>query len=457
MAVPLLAGLVLGVLLPVGSGPDAVAGGVGAGALRMTVTVNGRGGTAAAPPAVRVGGLVVKRYRLVNRGEADLYRIRVVDPSVPGSVTCPVRTLAALASVECSVRFAARPGRYAAAATASGDVPSLRRTLTATSRSGYEGVGGVLVLTETVRTVPPHSLPSAVVGYTVANRGNRPVHGVRLTDRALAPGRIDCAGRPGGVPVLPPGGSVRCTATVHRPPGVHRSTGEASGSDRVATLGAGGGPVAPPLLVARATARFTLRGAATAPAAVARPPQPPAGARPTPARTAARTPAPSASAAQSAAPAPAAAADASVPPASDAAALPLLVAPGPGAAEGVGPVAPGAAAPGTAAPGAAAGADGVGAEGAGAGAAAAPPVVPPPGAAPPAGIGANAAQPPADRPALADVPTARPPTDDSDDDGLLARVQRRSRELADMSVALTLLLILIPAAVAAALLGSRRP
>ncbi|MFG2329957.1 hypothetical protein ACGFMM_10055 [Streptomyces sp. NPDC048604] len=474
VAGPLLAGLLLGVLPVAGAGGDAVAGGVGDGALRLSVTVNGRAGA----PAVRVGGAVVKRYRLVNRGEAHLYGVRVLDPSAGAPVVCPTRTLAALAAVECLSRFTARAGRSTGTATATGDVPSLRRRLTATARSGYVGVGGALTLAATVRTIPPRSLPSAVVGYTVTNRGNRPVHGVRLTDRALRPARIDCAGRAGVVPVLPPGRSVRCTASVRRPPGVHRSTGEATGSDRVTTVGTGGGRVAPPLLVARAAARFTLTGAAATSAAMssARPrprpvprqepvpvpvpvpvprPVPTPTLRPRPAASAAvpgptsvsRAPVASATVSGAAVPSAGAGADAGVP------AAPLLVAPAP--APAAGPLAaPGAADAAGAATGAAAGAAGAGAAAGAAGAV--PPAAVPPRAAPPAAV------PPASRLQAQPQPQVQPPARtaaaaNDDEGGLLGRIRRRSSEIADMGVALTLLLILIPGAVAAALLGSRRP
>ncbi|WP_418958131.1 hypothetical protein [Streptomyces tritici] len=508
VAGPLLAALLLGVVPVAGAGGgDAVAGGVGDGALRLGVTVNGRGGV----PLVRVGSPVVKRYRVVNRSEAHLYGVRVVDPSAGGRVRCPSRTLAALAAMECTARFAARPGRYAGTATATGDVPSLRRRLTAAARSGYEGVGGALALAETVRVRPPRS---AVVAYTVTNRGNRAVHAVRLTDAALRPGRIDCgAGRAGGVPVLPPGGSVRCTATVQRPPGVHRSTGLATGGDRLATVAPGGRRAAAPLLVARAAAGFRVAAVPTpapgaTPPPVARGPVRPPSPTVSPASPASPVspvpPAPSAASAPSAAasvPAGAAGAAAPAPGASAGAPpppplfLPSVPAAGPvgplavpgaaaGAAAGTGAGAGSAAGAGAGAgaaageagaaaagAGAAAGEAGAGAAAAGTGAVAgaAAGAVPPgaAGAVPPGAAGAvppgTAAVPPAARPlapppaqSQAQTPPERPVAGD-DEGGLLSRVRRRSSELADMGVALTLLLILIPAAVAAALLGSRRP
>ncbi|WP_432127125.1 hypothetical protein [Streptomyces sp. bgisy082] len=68
-----------------------------------------------------------------------------------------------------------------------------------------------------------------------------------------------------------------------------------------------------------------------------------------------------------------------------------------------------------------------------------------PGAVPPSSISPGGAVPPGLRRA-----------DGLDDEGFLGRVRRRGREARELGVATTLLLILIPAAVAAALLGSRR-
>ncbi|WP_164986129.1 hypothetical protein, partial [Streptomyces roseicoloratus] len=245
---PVLLGLVVLALLPVGA-PPALAGGSGDGALAMSVTVNGVAGEA----AVRAGGTVVKRYRLVNRGEADLHRLRVTDPGVPGGrVRCPARPLAALRSVVCVARFTALPGRHAGTARATAEVPSLGLRPAATARSGYDGVAGALALSEGVRLGPPGT---ATVRYAVTNRGNRPVHAVRITDRVLAatPGGLVCT-----VPVLAPGASAECAATVRRAPGAHRSAGLAEGSDRVTTLGERGERVPPPPLTARASAAFRI-------------------------------------------------------------------------------------------------------------------------------------------------------------------------------------------------------
>ncbi|MFC8789471.1 hypothetical protein [Streptomyces cinereoruber] len=72
-----------------------------------------------------------------------------------------------------------------------------------------------------------------------------------------------------------------------------------------------------------------------------------------------------------------------------------------------------------------------------------PPGVVPPGAVPTA-------------PPSAPSPHALRRADGLDDEGFFGRVRRRGREAAEFGVATMLLLLLIPAAVAAALLGSRR-
>ncbi|MEU8618192.1 hypothetical protein [Streptomyces sp. NPDC048623] len=373
----------------------------------MSVTVNTV--PAGADVAVRAGGFVVKRYRLVNRGEADLYEVGVSDPGVPGGrADCPRRTLNALASMVCTARFRAAPGRHLATARATGAIPSLGRQVTATARSGYEGVAGALALTEAVRVGRAAALSTVTVRYTITNRGNRPVHAVRLTDQALgaAPGGPVCA-----VPVLAPGVSAGCTATVRRGPGSYRSAGLAEGSDRVTTVGERGERLPAPLLSALSSAAFRVDAPASGPGTVG------AGGAPGGAVV--------------------------------------------GGAAGVGGMR------GTTASAGAAGAPGVpgvpavaGSGALGAAAAAAGPASPATGALP----SGAAPRPPAAASAVPAAPTApavQPPPDQrratlaTDDEGLLSRVHRRSRELPHLGVVLTLLLILIPAAIAAVLLGNR--
>ncbi|MFI9119342.1 hypothetical protein ACIGW0_08095 [Streptomyces bikiniensis] len=412
------------------------AGGVGDGNLRLTVTVNGRADSDLRPPEVRVGARVVKRYRLLNLSEADLHRVRVLDPGAPaGSVRCPAGTLPAAEEVECVARFRAVAGRHVHPVRAGGDVPSLRTRLTATARAGYAGVAGILRLTEEVVVATPGAgagVGVADVTYTVANQGNLPLYAVRVEDPglALAPGAPDCGGQGGTVAVLAPDTSALCRATVRLRPGTYRSTGRVSGSDRATTLGAGGERVSAPVLTAGASAVFVVR---EAPAP--RPPVP-------------RAPAPGASV--PGAPVPGAAPAPGAPAAAGATAG--------GAAVGGGgvPGAPGALA-GTGA-GTRTGADGRPVDPAVPGAGAVPPAGVPPGAAPPAGAVPGAVSPGAVAPSAPSPvsPPALHRADALDGEGFLGRVRRRGREAAEFGVATTLLLLLIPAAVAAALLGSRR-
>ncbi|MEU2659071.1 hypothetical protein ABZ615_27600, partial [Streptomyces sp. NPDC007325] len=256
------AGILVGVLalpcLALAGGGGAWAGGAGDEALRVSVTVNGRGYGADGPTPVRAGRDVVKRYRLVNRGGADLYGVRVRDPGIPSGadVRCPRRTLVGLTSMECVARFRALPGARTATVRAEGRIPSLGLTAAATARSGYTGVTGSLVLGERVRP----GAAGATLTYTVTNRGNRALRDVRVTDPALglSGDAVDCGGRPGLVPVLAPGAAARCTATVRRPSGTHRSTGLATGTDRIGTYAPGGRLVPAPLLTARAAGSFTV-------------------------------------------------------------------------------------------------------------------------------------------------------------------------------------------------------
>ncbi|MFF5450656.1 hypothetical protein ACFY40_05320 [Streptomyces sp. NPDC012950] len=440
MSAGLLVAVLLASALLEGSG---WAGGVGDGNLRLTVTVNGRADSDVRPPEVRVGTWVVKRYRLLNVSEADLHRVRVLDPGAPaGSVRCPA-VLPAAEEAECTARFRAVAGRHVHPVRAEGDVPSPRTRLTATARAGYAGVAGALGLTEEVVVATPGTGgggASATVTYTVTNRGNLPLHAVRVEDPglALAPGAPDCGGGGGTVAVLAPDTSAFCRATVRLRPGTYRSTGRASGSDRATTLGAGGERVTAPVLTAGTSTVFVVREAPAAPAAGA-------GAV---GASGAGAPVPEAPAAA----APGAGAPASGAPGAGAPAAPAPGASGTGAAPA--PGAPGALADTGTGAGTGAGTEAAGrpvapaAPGAGAAPGAVPPGAVPPGAVPPSSVSPGA------------VPPAPPPglrrAAGLDDEGFLGRVRRRGREAAEFGVATMLLLLLIPAAVAAALLGSRR-
>ncbi|MFI9210854.1 hypothetical protein ACIGW7_22410 [Streptomyces sp. NPDC053253] len=448
----LLVGLLVLPCLALSGVPGAWAGGVGDGALRVTVTVNGRGHSGLRPPAVRVGAQVVKRYRLVNNGEAHLYGVRVVDPAVPaGAVRCPTRTLAALGELECVARFRAVGGAHLASARVDGDIPSLRRRITATARTGYTGVAGGLRLTERVTVRGPGGSAgrglraawgSATVAYTVTNHGNRPVHAVRITDPGLglAPGALDCGAGGGTVAVLAAGSSARCTAVVRRPPGTHRSTGLASGSDRVTTYGPGGERLPAPTITARSSAVFTLPGRDASVTAT-----PKAGVE-----------AGSGSGAMSGSGAGSSGKGGATGGRGDSGGVGGVgVGAGAGVvgARGVGGVPGGSGAPGVPRPsletvGGLVAPGGVPAAVAGAGALPVPVPVPP---SPPSGaIGAA--------PAVAGERSATAARRAAvlDDEGFLGRLRRRGREAHELGIVITLLLLLIPAAVAAALLGNRR-
>ncbi|MFI9294218.1 hypothetical protein H4W23_19905 [Streptomyces gardneri] len=453
--------LVLPCLALPGLLPAAWAGGAGDGALRMTVTVNGRGHSGLRPPTVRVGAQVVKRYRLVNSGEAHLYGVRVVDPAVPaGAVRCAGRTLAALGELECVARFRAVGGMRRATARVEGDIPSLQRRLAATARTGYVGVAGGLRLTERVTVSAPgrsgRSLGpawgSATVAYTVTNHGNRPLHAVRIGDPGLglAPGATDCGAGGGAVAVLAPGASARCTAVVRRPPGTHRSTGVASGSDRITTYGPRGERLPAPVLTARSSAVFTLPSrASTPPSAVPVEPKP----KPKPRTAAGSGGAPGRPAGSGGV----GVAGAVAVPRGAAGAVGLAGAAGaPAGATGAAGAAGAPAAPAGAA-GAAGVAPGVAAEGL--------PVLPPaPTPAPPTPA-ASLAVPPGSLAPSALVAEQRsdstaPPSARRaavlDNEGFLGRLRRRGREASELGIVVILLLLLIPAAIAAALLGNRR-
>ncbi|MEU2179878.1 hypothetical protein, partial [Streptomyces thermolilacinus] len=252
-AAPLVAALLVGVLLAavllvaVRAAPPAAADGVGSGALTLSVTVNGLPGRGAERPGIRVGHPVVKRYVVTNRSGTDLHRVTVTDPAAPGrALTCPGGPrfwMRGMTSVVCTSRVPAAPGRHTTTARVRGDIPSLGLRPTATATAGYRGVGGALALTVTV-TARNGPTPSAVLRYEVANPGDVPVYGARLTDPALPPGtRLDCAGRPAPPAALAPGARAVCAARLPSlRPGPYRSTPVVRappGSRRSARPGAG--------------------------------------------------------------------------------------------------------------------------------------------------------------------------------------------------------------------------
>ncbi|WP_189172677.1 hypothetical protein [Streptomyces lasiicapitis] len=414
------------------AGP-AVSDGAGRHGLELRVTVNSRAGLGALHPGIRVGDPVIKTYRLVNRGGADLYDVRVTDPGLPGvAIRCPgggdrVRMLRGLGSAHCTARTAARFGTWSGQVRASGHIPYLRADAVARSRSGYATVGGALRLSVAVAV----NGQRATVTYHVRNTGNRPVYGIRVSDLSLTGAGIDCGGGRAVVPLLHPGRSADCHAVVRREPGTYTSAGVAEGSDRIRTIGASGGTVPPPKLTARTSRRFVI----PRPAAPRRPP-----ARSRSLEGAAGRPLP--------APPPPGPAPPAEPPAAGAPlpAVPVPVLPGalppplppPGiAAPGIGP----GAAPGIG-PGAAPEAAGE----------AAAPAEPPTGAVAGAGVG-GAAVAGADTGGTAVPPEAR---QDEGRRSVLGRFYRPGEGPTGLGLLAALFLVLIPGAVAAAVLGSRR-
>ncbi|WP_416974788.1 hypothetical protein [Streptomyces sp. 4F14] len=414
-----LAVLVLSLCAVFGGGGPVAADGAGSYGLALRVSVNARPGLGAVRPGIRVGDPVVRVYRLTNRTGADLYDVQVTDPRLDGVVPrCAgggsrVRVLRGLTSATCTARTPARPGVHAGEVLAVGRIPALRARSTAKARAGYAGVGGGLALTESVRV----DGRTATVGYRVTNGGNRTVFAVRLSDRLLGGGRgIDCGG---GLPVVPriaAGGSAVCRAVVRRAPGRYVSEGRAEGSDRTRTLSVSGRLVPPPALTAYASAPFVL----TAPP---RPPRP--------------TPSPSPTAPVPRTPRPPGTPPPGPPPV---AAPPIPAVPLAPPALPVPPVPPGVAVPPVPP---------------------APPGVPLPFPPPPAvaapGVAPPAAPVPGVAPPAADNPQrATPQTPRRAERSLLNRLYRPGEGPTGLGLALILFVVLLPAIVAAVLLGSRR-
>ncbi|MEU5899508.1 hypothetical protein [Streptomyces venezuelae] len=458
----LLVGLVLTGGCWSAAGPSA-ADGPTANGLALQVTVNTRPGLGALNPGIRTGAAVVKSYRLTNRGGADLHDVRVHDPAMPGAaIRCPggldrVRMLAGLRSVYCTATAPARPGPWVGDVRAVGQQPYLRAMVQATARSGYAGVGAALGLTETARVTGPDR---AEVHYVVANHGNKPVHGVRVTDPALPAERIGCAGSAQPVVAhLAPGARATCVAVVRRAPGTYESRGQADGSDLLRTLDVRGGAVAPPRLTARSSARFTLRAPPPPAAPVPRPPRP----APVPPRRPPVGPPPERPPAAPPLPGPPVIALLPLPPPPPGIAAPVLgpvgpaPPPGAGLAPGVVPqgvVPPGGFPPGAVPPGAV--------PPGGFPAGAVPPGALPPGAVPPGAVPPGAVPPGADpqqvQPPKKNESRTRPRTERPAEPrrSLAGRFIRRDRTPTGLGMVSALFLILLPAAIAAAVFGSRR-
>ncbi|MER7177265.1 hypothetical protein ABT367_38205, partial [Streptomyces mesophilus] len=213
--------------------------GPGAAGLALAVTVNARPGADALRHGIRTRAPVVTTYHLTNRAGSDLHGIRVLDPTLPGArIRCPgggseVRLLTGLRSVRCTATGRARPGTWTGTVRATGRQPYLNETVRARARSGYAGVHAGLRLTESVRVTGARA---AEVRYTLTNPGNRALYDIRLTDSALTPARIGCAGGRAVVARLPAGATVHCAARVTRAPGRYTSHGTAVGNDRLRTL-----------------------------------------------------------------------------------------------------------------------------------------------------------------------------------------------------------------------------
>ncbi len=418
-------------------GGRAAADGAGENGLALRVSVNSRPGVEALSTGIRVGDPLVKTYRLVNRTGTDLYDVRVDDPGLPGvAIRCPdgdrVRMLRGLSSATCTAMTTARSGVWAAEVLASGRIPYLHTEARARARSGYEGVGGTLALSESVRVTGQE----ATIRYVVTNTGNRPVHDVRVSDPLVSATVIDCAGGRPVVVRLDPGRPALCRVVIRRGPGAYISQGVAEGSDRLTTLGRSGASEAPPKLIARAATRFVVPALPAPARAPIR--------RVVPRRTPPAAAPPAAQSQRPVAPGPPAA----VPPALPAAVVPPLPPPGiaaPGLAPGA-PVAPAPAEPPAVAavPGAAVGGGGLAAGAAVGGT----------GLLPGASSGGTGQVPGATVGGTGQVPqTRRPPARSG---SILSRFYRPGQGPTGLGALAALFLVLLPAAMAAAILGTRR-
>ncbi len=261
-----LACTALSVCWPTHAAPAAApADGTGTKGLVLRVIVNKRPGTGAVDPGIRTGHPVLKEYRLTNKGGADLHDVHVYDPGMKGArIVCAggagsVRLLPGLTSTTCTAQGGAQKGRRIAQATASGRIPSLNAPVRATARSGYAGVGGTLALSQRATVAAPagpDGLARVTLKYSLVNTGNLPVHGVRITDRNLAPQGVSCAEGASVLRRVAPGRTAHCTVRLRLDPGEQVSEGFAEGSDRTSTLDRKGRLIGAPVLRAHSSLRF---------------------------------------------------------------------------------------------------------------------------------------------------------------------------------------------------------
>jgi hypothetical protein len=239
----------------------ATAGGYPTNALRLSTVTDTLPGLDALSYATRTGAVVVRTYKIANRGEATVDRVAVHDPDAGGLVGCGpdgrgTLDLAAWSSVTCTVRFAAVAGAHRTEVVAAGMVDGVGRSVSASADAGYFAATPRLRLSESLglradagSRMTPREAVTVPIGavlhatYTLSNDGGVALVDVSVTDTQPVTG-LNCGAVAPKISVLPPAASVVCTAVLRAAAGLRNGSAEAIGTEPERSISASG-PGAP--------------------------------------------------------------------------------------------------------------------------------------------------------------------------------------------------------------------
>jgi uncharacterized repeat protein (TIGR01451 family) len=175
-------------------------------------------------PFISVGDAVTWTYVVTNTSNVELTNVSLFD--LPGGViACPPDTLAAGASMTCTVTGTAAPGQFVNLAFVRGETP-LGDVVRALDPSHYFGATSGIALEKDTNGVDADLAPGPLIpvggpvdwSYFVTNTGNLPLTGVALTDsKGVA---VTCP-----ADTLAAGATMMCTASGTAQLGQYANTG----------------------------------------------------------------------------------------------------------------------------------------------------------------------------------------------------------------------------------------
>lgn len=266
--------------------PSLVTGGYSTNALSLTTVTDTLPGLGALSYAARTGEVVVRTYKLTNRGEATIVGVGVTDPDAGGPVGCGSGgrgslQVAAWSSATCTVRFAAVAGTHRPHVVASGAIDGVGAPVSASAEAGYFAATPGLTLREllgpregTHREATTVPIGAALrVTYTLSNDGDVPLVTVTVSDGQQVSG-LTCGAGASKISVLPPGTSKVCTAVLHAAAGLHSGSATAVGTVPRRSISASG-PGAPTSVSATAYSTYRAFSVTSRPTATPVPPATP--------------------------------------------------------------------------------------------------------------------------------------------------------------------------------------